>query len=67
MMRWALLVFGALLSLIGTVWILQGVDQLGGSFMSGQPLWAWVGIVTLIAGLGILYIGIRLGTRRSQG
>ena len=58
-----LLTVGVLLSIIGVVWIFQGLDQLRGSFMTGQPFWAWAGLVTLIAGLGILYTGIRIGVR----
>ena len=63
MMRWLLLGGGLLLSLIGVVWIFQGLDQLGGSFMTGQPFWAWAGLVTLIAGLGILFTAIRIWMR----
>ena len=58
-----LLTVGVLLSLTGVVWIFQGLDQLGGSFMTGQPFWAWAGLIALIAGLGILYTGIRIAMR----
>ena len=61
MMRWVLLGGGLLLSLTGVIWILQGLDELGGSAMSGQPFWAWAGLAALIAGLGLLYAGIRRG------
>ena len=37
--------------LTGTVWILQGANILGGSFMSGQPLWLTIGIALAIAGI----------------
>ena len=37
--------------IVGAVWILQGVNILGGSFMSGQPLWLYIGIAVVIAGL----------------
>ena len=47
------------MSLIGIVWILQGIGELGGSPMTDQLFWAWAGLVALIAGLIILYIGIR--------
>lgn len=36
---------------VGAVWILQGADILGGSFMSGQSLWLYIGIAVLIAGI----------------
>lgn len=35
---------------IGAVWILQGANILGGSFMSGQSLWLYIGIALAIAG-----------------
>ena len=59
MMRWPLLAGGPLLPLTGIVWILQGTGRLGGSPMTDQLFWAWAGLVALIVGLGILYIGIR--------
>lgn len=60
MMRRILLVIGLVLSLTGVIWILQGINQLGGSPMTGQPFWAWAGLVALVAGLGTLYASIRL-------
>ena len=63
MMRWFLLAGGLLLSLTGVVWIFQGLDQLGGSFMTGQPFWAWTGLVTLLAGMIALYVSTRLRGR----
>jgi hypothetical protein len=36
--------------LVGAVWILQGANILGGSFMSGQALWLYIGIALAIAG-----------------
>jgi hypothetical protein len=35
---------------VGAVWILQGLNILGGSFMSGQPLWLYIGIAVALAG-----------------
>ena len=45
-----LVVLGALLVLVGAVWTLQGIGVLGGSVMSGKPLWAVVGTLVAIAG-----------------
>lgn len=53
-MRWVLTFLGAVLTLIGAVWILQGVNILPGSFMSGQPLYAGLGIVAALVGLGLI-------------
>jgi hypothetical protein len=36
--------------LVGIVWILQGVNILPGSFMSGQTKWAINGILAALAG-----------------
>lgn len=41
---------------LGSVWVLQGVGVLPGSFMTGQTVWAW-------AGAGVLGIGAFLITR----
>ena len=41
--------------LVGMVWILQGASILGGSFMSGEPLWLYIGIALAIAGLAGLW------------
>jgi len=37
-------VVAAVAALVGTVWILQGVGALPGSFMTGDMLWAWIGL-----------------------
>jgi uncharacterized membrane protein HdeD (DUF308 family) len=53
-MRIALNVAGFLCLLIGCVWILQGVNVLPGSFMTGQTRWAIYGAVVLVAGIALL-------------
>jgi hypothetical protein len=55
----ALSVLGVLCCLTGGVWIFQGIGVLGGSFMTGQALWAWMGLVTLAGGLAFLALGRR--------
>jgi hypothetical protein len=50
-------VAAALAIIIGAVWILQGANILGGSFMSGQPLWLYIGIAVIIAGgIGLWWV-----------
>jgi hypothetical protein len=39
---------------MGTVWILQGVNILPGSFMTGQMVWAYRGAATALVGLILL-------------
>ncbi len=46
-------IVGVLILLVGTVWTLQGLGILGGSAMSGVTLWAVVGPVVAVAGLGL--------------
>jgi hypothetical protein len=57
---WVFVVTGALLTLVGAVWTLQGVGVLGGSVMSGVTFWAVVGPVVAIVGLLMLWRGVRL-------
>ena len=47
--------------LIGVVWILQGLDLLGGSAMSGDSFWAWVGGIVLAAGSALSIRNVRNG------
>ena len=47
-------IVGGLMIAAGIIWILQGVNILPGSFMTGQIAWAWRG--TLIAITGILLV-----------
>jgi len=45
---------GAVLVFVGSVWVLQGVNVLPGSFMSGQMQWAVRGGIAVIAGIAVL-------------
>ena len=54
-----LVVLGALLVLVGAVWTLQGIGVLGGSVMSGKPLWAVVGPLVAIAGAVLAWRSLR--------
>ena len=54
-MRTALNVIGVLLLLVGIVWILQGINVLPGSFMTGQRQWAIYGAITAIAGIALIF------------
>lgn len=55
-MRIAGIVIGIVLALLGLLWILQGSNVIGGSMMSGQSQWLYIGIVVLIAGIIIAVV-----------
>ena len=54
-MKTVLNVVGVLLALGGLVWFFQGIGVLPGSFMSSDPKWAVIGIITVIIGAGLVY------------
>ena len=47
-------IFGALLAILGTIWVLQGLNILPGSFMTGDIKWAIYGGVAIVVGLGLV-------------
>jgi len=55
-------VVGAVLALVGLLWFLQGIGVVGGSFMTGQPVWAVIGLV-LLALAGRLLVEALRGNR----
>jgi hypothetical protein len=58
-MRIFLNIVGGILVAVGAIWILQGVNILPGSFMTGQIIWAWRGAATAAVGLLVLFFGNR--------
>jgi uncharacterized membrane protein HdeD (DUF308 family) len=54
-MRIVMITAGVLCLLLGCVWILQGVNILPGSFMTGQTKWAIYGALLVIIGIGLLF------------
>jgi hypothetical protein len=59
-LMWKYVVPGALLCLLGVVWCLQGlVGKTSSGGMNGHPIWAVLGVVTLVAGTTILVVGKR--------
>ncbi len=55
------MVLGVLLVLIGCVWILQGINVLPGSFMTGQLQWAVYGAVAVVIGALLVVSSRRKG------
>ena len=55
------LVIGAVLALVGALWLGQGLEIVPGSFMTGSQFWAIAGIVALAVGIYLVW-----GSRRPR-
>ena len=54
------IVAGALVALLGLLWILQGLDLLGqDGGMNDQLIWAFIGAVVLVVGVALAAGGLR--------
>jgi hypothetical protein len=59
-----LIIVGALITIAGVIFALQGFGVLGGSAMSGTSLWAALGPLIAVVGLAAIWSGLRM--RRSS-
>lgn len=50
---------GVIVTIAGVIWALQGFGVIGGSFMSGNSVWAVIGPIVAVIGLLVTGIGIR--------
>jgi hypothetical protein len=67
-MRWVRGVGGVVLTLVGLLWILQGVNVIGGSGMSGHGQYAVLGVVVGLIGIWLLQGAIWVrGSAYSRG
>jgi uncharacterized membrane protein HdeD (DUF308 family) len=57
-------ILGILLILVGIVWILQGINVLPGSFMTGQMQWAVYGAIAVVVGVALFITSRRMGAPR---
>ncbi len=57
---------GVVLTIAGVIWALQGFGVIGGSFMSGNSVWAIIGPVVAAVGLAIIVLGVRRSRSVSQ-
>jgi hypothetical protein len=64
--KWLFLVIGIVLVLIGLLWTLQGLNVLGGSVMSGSPVWGTIGPIVLIVGVVLIIVALVRRRRRSD-
>jgi hypothetical protein len=53
-MKLVLTVVGVIAILMGGIWILQGLNVLPGSFMTGHIIWTGWGAVLVAIGAGLL-------------
>ncbi|WP_327039884.1 hypothetical protein OG400_17640 [Micromonospora ureilytica] len=59
MRGWLPLTLGLLAVVIGAVWTVQGLGYISGSVMTDQKIWAVVGPLVTLAGLVVLWLGLR--------
>ena len=59
------LILGAVLTLMGLVWVGQGIGLIPGSFMTGDATWTVIGAITMAIGLVLVMWGLR--RERSAG
>ena len=55
-------IVSVLLVLLGSIWVLQGINVLPGSFMTGQMRWAVRGAILIVVGIA----GLVWGNRKRQ-
>ncbi len=56
MLRWSGRIVSGLLLIIGLVWVLQGLDFLSGSYMSGDIFWTAAGLLLILFALVLLLV-----------
>ena len=67
MSREWLIGLGALLTVAGVIFALQGFGDLGGSPMTGVTLWAVIGPIAAVIGLVMVIPGLRRPAASSSG
>ncbi|MEU8282918.1 hypothetical protein AB0C01_01000 [Micromonospora sp. NPDC048905] len=59
MRGWLPLTLGLLAVVIGAVWTVQGLGYVSGSVMTDEKIWAVIGPLVTLAGLVVLWLGLR--------
>jgi hypothetical protein len=59
-------IIGALCVLMGVVWVLQGINVLPGSFMTGNIEWSYRGGVLAVAGIVLLFVSLAMGRKKGS-
>jgi hypothetical protein len=47
-------VFGVVLCVVGGIWFFQGINVIKGSFMTGEAVWAVIGVICVVFGVTLL-------------
>lgn len=55
MLKTIVKIIAFLLIFAGVIWILQGMNILPGSYMTGDPQWAINGVITVLIGTGLIW------------
>ena len=63
--RWLQVILGIFLLVFGVLWALQGLNIVGGSFMTGQTIWLIIGIIVALLGVWLLWT-LRSGTGKAD-
>ncbi len=66
-MKTTLIVLGAALAIMGSVFTLQGLGYVGGSPMTDETFWAIVGPIIVVVGIVLIALAARTGGSGNQG
>lgn len=57
--RVVLVVIGLIALVVGGVWVGQGLNLIPGSFMTGNRMWLYIGLVVGVVGIILIVLGLR--------
>lgn len=57
--RIALITVGVIALILGGVWSGQGLNLIPGSFMTGNRMWLFIGLILAIVGIILIVLGLR--------
>lgn len=57
--RILLAVLGVIALIVGGVWVGQGLNLIPGSFMTGNKMWLYIGLVVAVIGVILVVVGVR--------
>ena len=57
--RIALITLGVIALILGAVWTGQGMNLIPGSFMTGDRMWLFIGLIIAAVGIILIVLGLR--------